>query len=393
MSENPLAHWSQARCQGAEPADAEAGQDLLRKLYLEITTECNMDCPMCVRRQWPTAGARMTEETFDRLLEQAQNIPTLQTVHFGGVGEPLVHPEFRSWVAKVAHAGFQVEFITNGLLLDEAMAEICVHTPVQRLFVSLDSARPMNQAITHAEVFEAVWRNLRRLYAMKVASRSARPEVYALFVASRANLQELWELKRLAPYLGLQGIMVSNLVPYSPELEEEILYRHWSTVPAGLPPSSWNPLVDLPRMDPSPEILELIGRLRAHGTPLRIAGSERYDGAMRCPFVLEGRAAIGPSGDLSPCLALLHSYKYWFRGQERQIHRHTFGNIHQQRLEEIWGSPAYQRFRERVRRFAFPPCIDCGGCDLRSSNQLDCLGNQTPTCGACLWAAGLVQCP
>ncbi|HOM17688.1 MAG TPA: radical SAM protein [Thermoguttaceae bacterium] len=377
----------------AAPAEAAAGRDLLQKLYLEITTECNMDCPMCVRRQWPGLGARMTAETFELALTQARQMPGLQTVHFGGFGEPLVHPELAAWLAKTAQAGFRVEMITNGLLLDELAAEICIRTPVDRLFVSLDSARPIEQTITHADVFEVVYRNLHRLYAMKLASRSTRPEVYALFVAARSNLAQLWELKRLSPYLGLQGVLVSNLIPYTPELEEEILYRHWSTAPAGLPPSSWNPLVDLPRMDPNPEIVELIMRLRAHGTPLRIAGSERYDGVMRCPFVAEGRAALSSNGDLSPCLALLHSYRYWFRGRERCIHRHTFGNIHQQTLPEIWSSPAYQQFRQRVRTFAFAPCIDCGGCDLRSSNQLDCLGNQAPTCGACLWAAGVAQCP
>ncbi len=390
----PSPELSQATYPKSQPAESPtAGEDLLRKLYLEITTDCNMDCPMCVRRQWSGTGVQMDTETFELILKQAQQTPGLQTLHFGGFGEPLVHPEFRRWVQQAAQAGWKVEFITNGLLLDEATAHLCIRTPVDRLFVSLDSARPMPQTITHADVFEAVWRNLRRLYAMKLASRSAKPEVYALFVAGRSNLAELWELRRLAPYLGLQGILVSNLVPYTPEVEEEILYRHWSTVPAGLPPSSWNPLVDLPRMDPRPEILELIQRLRMHGTPLRIAGSERYDGTMRCPFVVEGKAAVDPTGEVSPCLALLHSYQYWFRGQQRQIQRYSFGNIHKQSLEEIWSSPAYQEFRRRVRTFAFPPCIDCGGCDLRSNNQLDCLGNQAPTCGACLWAAGLVQCP
>lgn len=37
--------------------------------------------------------------------------------------------------------------------------------------------------------------------------------------------------------------------------------------------------------------------------------------------------------------------------------------------------------------------IDCGGCDLRESNEEDCFGDESPRCGECLWAAGLVQCP
>ena len=60
---------------------------------------------------------------------------------------------------------------------------------------------------------------------------------------------------------------------------------------------------------------------------------------------------------------------------------------------EIWADAAFRAFRGRVRRFDFAPCIDCGGCDLRESNEEDCIGDEFPRCGECLWAAGLVQCP
>lgn len=37
--------------------------------------------------------------------------------------------------------------------------------------------------------------------------------------------------------------------------------------------------------------------------------------------------------------------------------------------------------------------LDGSGCELRETNEADCYGNPFPTCGECLWAAGLVQCP
>jgi hypothetical protein len=46
-----------------------------------------------------------------------------------------------------------------------------------------------------------------------------------------------------------------------------------------------------------------------------------------------------------------------------------------------------------VQRFDFSPCAYCGGCDLSKGNETDCIGNTFPTCGGCLWAQGIVQCP
>jgi MoaA/NifB/PqqE/SkfB family radical SAM enzyme len=114
---------------------------------------------------------------------------------------------------------------------------------------------------------------------------------------------------------------------------------------------------------------------------------------MRCRFVHEGRVAVAADGGVSPCLALLHDYHYYYRGRRRQIRACRFGKIQDRRLDEIWASEEYSAFRDRVRRFVFSPCIDCSGCELRETNQSDCYGNPFPTCGECLWAAGLVQCP
>ena len=65
--------------------------------------------------------------------------------------------------------------------------------------------------------------------------------------------------------------------------------------------------------------------------------------------------------------------------------------LHNESLASIWAMPDYAAFRDRVLRFDFPPCTDCG-CDLAESNEEDCFGNPHPTCGDCLWARGIVRC-
>ncbi|MCP4378296.1 MAG: hypothetical protein GY794_19240, partial [bacterium] len=31
-----------------------------RKVYIELTTDCNMDCPMCLRHSWDSPGGAMS---------------------------------------------------------------------------------------------------------------------------------------------------------------------------------------------------------------------------------------------------------------------------------------------------------------------------------------------
>ncbi len=112
-----------------------------------------------------------------------------------------------------------------------------------------------------------------------------------------------------------------------------------------------------------------------------------------CPFIEEGTLAIDWEGGVSPCIPLLHSHKNYFEGIERYSRRYTLGSITAHTLKDIWDTPEYLRFRERVQAFEFAPCTYCGGCGLLGDNEKDCLGNSFPNCGACLWAQGFVQCP
>ncbi|NLD50353.1 MAG: hypothetical protein GX660_24705 [Clostridiaceae bacterium] len=99
-------------------------------------------------------------------------------------------------------------------------------------------------------------------------------------------------------------------------------------------------------------------------------------------------------GNVSPCMGLLHSYKNYFpNGIERNVTAYSLGDIRVSSLKEIWNSQAYYEFRNKVDEFDFSPCLHCGTCSLAETNKEDCFGNTFPTCGGCLWAQGIIQCP
>lgn len=62
-----------------------------KKVYLELTSRCNLHCSMCFRKLWfDEAEGDMTDALLGRLREQLPQLSSLETVMFGGVGEPLL---------------------------------------------------------------------------------------------------------------------------------------------------------------------------------------------------------------------------------------------------------------------------------------------------------------
>ncbi|MDP6546958.1 MAG: radical SAM protein [Phycisphaerae bacterium] len=380
-------------CIEESPGAAARGATLPRKLYIELTTDCNMSCPMCIRHSWEAPGGTMSDETFEAILTQLGEMPSIRTVNFSGFGEPMTHPKFFEFAARAHQAGLTVEAITNGLSLDSETIDQLIDLPLDRLVVSIDSLSEPTGVMLHSGSFASVSESLRILYRRRLLRGAAGPEVDIEFVATKRNIHELPQLRRMALVLGFSRIMVTNLIPHTRELADEILYGSCNTVSRGQETSPWQPRVDMPVMDPSEAANEALGRMIRTGILLQVNGANVSGAGPKCRFIDEGRLAIRSDGSLSPCLALMHAHQYYFRKRARRIRAYYLGNVNKTTIKDIWESPEYAGFRDRVAKFEFSPCLDCGGCNLRDSNEADCSGDEFPRCGECLWAAGWIQCP
>lgn len=363
------------------------------KLYIELTTDCNMSCPMCIRHSWESPGGAMSDETFDAILTQLGEMPSIRTVNFSGFGEPMTHPKFFEFAARARQAGLEVEAITNGLSLDSETINRVLDLPLDRIVVSIDSLSEPSGEMLHAGSFASVSESLRILYHRRLLRRAAKPEINIEFVATRKNIHELPRLRQMALVLGFSRIMVTNVIPHTPELADDVLYGSYDTVSRGQEISPWQPCVDMPITDAGQDVNEALGRLLHTGVRLQVNGADISGAGPKCRFINEGRLAICSDGSLSPCLALMHSHTYYFRKRAKSIRAHHPGNVNDTTIKEIWESREYRDFRRRVRNLEFSPCLDCGGCELRDSNETDCSGDVFPRCGECLWAAGWIQCP
>jgi MoaA/NifB/PqqE/SkfB family radical SAM enzyme len=368
----------------------------LAKVYIEPTNACNLECRACIRNVWDEPIGQMSGKTFDRIIEGLKSFSPKTSVFFGGFGEPLFHPNIVDMVARVKALGTTVELITNGTLLSPEMSRQLIEAGLDMLWASLDGATPESYADVRlgAALPEVVTnlRNFRNTLALfdDVDVYSAKPHIGIVFVAMKRNISDLPSVMRLGYELGASRFLVTHVLPYVVEMCDESLYTQALT-----DISYHSPLtgLDLPKLDINDLTSKTLYETMRWCHDIRFAGASLKEANDLCPFVDRGATVIGWEGVLSPCLPLLHNHVSFLHGKERVSRRYLVGNVSERDLNSLWKDPQYEAFRERVGAFDFSPCTFCGACELFEKNEEDCFCNTFPTCGGCLWAQGLIQCP
>lgn len=365
----------------------------LAKLYIEPTSQCNLTCRICLRNTWEDPPGRMDGATFERIIEGLRFFSPAPDIVFGGFGEPLLHPAIATMVARAKSIGSEVSLITNGTLLSKELSFGLAEAGLDVLWVSLDGSteesyggvRPgavLDDVVSKVIHFRtACWNITQRL-----------PHIGIVFVAMKRTIADLPEILRLGRKLLADRLLITNVLSYTEELCDEVLYNSVLSNVANVP-SPWLPQLTLARIDLTETTREPLYRIArewqgTHDATLTTSNANNY-----CPFIERGAAALCWDGNLSPCLPLLHSHTSYLNERKRSSRRYPVGNVNDQTLQELWLQPGYVAFRERVQSFQFSPCSFCGGCDLSRANEEDCFGNSFPTCGGCLWAQGVIRCP
>jgi MoaA/NifB/PqqE/SkfB family radical SAM enzyme len=364
----------------------------LNRLYIEPTSRCNLSCRTCIRNTWEEPMGDMERDVFERLASQLPRFTHLESVMFGGFGEPTGHPRILDMIRAVKSLGLRAEMTTNATLLDDALVEGLLHEQLDTLWISLDGTTEESfETIRAGASLPRVLENVGRL-----ARRNGRDghtiEIGIAFVVMKTNLQDVKHLDRLARSVGARRILVSHVLPYSEAMEKEMLCLQTLTLETfTFAPGKTE--LSLPRIDVNNTTKDTLFSLLQGFENLTFMGNRVAVDARRCRFVHERASFVRWDGEVSPCMGLLHAHKTYLYGLERRVRSHAFGNVRRGDLFEIWNSKAYAGFREKVKAFDFSPCHVCGGCSLLEKNEEDCYGNAFPACGGCLWAQGIIQCP
>ena len=221
----------------------------LTKVYIEPTVACNLDCITCFRNAWDQPIGRMTEETFENILNGLKKMDPIPNVYFGGIGEPLFHPKTVEWIRRVKELGVKVELITNGTILTEKKSRELIDAGLDVLWVSIDGATP--ESFTDVRMgaeLPLILENLRRLFKMRKGGHFPQPEIGVAFVAMKRNINDLPKIIKMGHTFGARYFSVSNVQPATAEMQAHRLYDRTIRNIAYLP-SPVLPKLSLPKMD------------------------------------------------------------------------------------------------------------------------------------------------
>jgi len=369
---------------------------VLKRVYVEITNKCNLNCSTCMRNVWDVQYAGMTAVTFNRILSAFEGLPKKPELFFGGYGEPLSHPRILEMIEQAKKAGHSVSLISNGILLTEKVTQKLIDLRLDKLWVSLDGASPECYAdVRLGDALPVVIGNLTRLRRQKYqtfgfSSWAGVPKLGIAFVAMKRNIHDLAEVIKLGTRLGAVEFSVSNVLAHNTELLDENLYMRSTTL---LPSSQLSPLVHVPLMDINEKTISALTDVLKGMNRMEFFGGTLNQNTDQCPFVERGSMAIRQDGKVSPCLPLLYTHEHFLDNRKRTSKEYFVGDIHETDLLNIWNDANYLELRKRLQNFDFSPCVFCNSCEMASENIEDCFGNIQPTCGGCLWAQGLISCP
>lgn len=344
----------------------------IKRIYLELTDKCNLNCTMCYRREWEDIETDMEDETLERFYKEIKRIDGLEEIVLGGIGEPTFHPKFLEVLERLKN--YKLHITTNGTLLTEELLEKIVDT-VEGITISVDGVGEVFQDIRGIGL-EAVVKNIYRLQELKKKKQSIYPKVQLQFVASKKNINDVFQVIDLASKIGVGQVIISNLIPQSLKDQKDVLYT----------------------LEENPEGKNLRHRIRnyAQGKGIYVYQPEVEKKTERgCNFINDITTFISVNGDVVPCFRLSHNYKEYVFGREKQVTKHVLGNIKETPLLDIWNDRAYQYFRYKIHTNNYPSCMDCdlvSGCELAKETLEDCYGI-TPSCADCLWGRKFVVCP
>lgn len=417
-------------------------------LQVEPTNECNLSCVMCVRRTWRGgAFGFMDLGLYRRLVDEGSG--KLRRLALYGFGEPLLHPGFPEMVRyarEVLGDSAYILTVTNGTLMSPARAAEVFGAGIDEVAFSVDA--PELDLLSRIRVGVQSYDVLGNLRSAARLKEDYGVRLGVSLVLMKSNYRRLPRVAEAAGELGLDFLVVSHVVPYSPGMVGEAVYTTASRFSVEFYEKSGQDLSVLAREAMQDEFLlhytyasrgkrklylQLVDRLASSGYSVnaeivRDALSKKslfeevqlylkeaariaeeygvevklpslYADAKRrsCPYIDSNYAVVLWNGDVVPCMDLAYTHPLYTNMHYKLVRRVVFGNASREPLGEIWESPRYRAFREARRKLSdnVPWCGDCpfatSNCWYVSANEFDCYGNEVG-CNECLYSAGLAHC-
>lgn len=199
--------WDQAE-KGLRP-------DFPLHLDIDVTTACNLACPMCPAGNsghiFPgfKKGLFLDFSLYERALKEGGEYG-LPSVRLGVTGEPLLLGDIARWVRAARQSGvLDISLITNGQLLRPETSLELIEAGLTRLMISVDAASErVYRQVRPGGQWDLLLKNIDGFLEARAGLKSALPLLRLSFVEMGRNLSDRQSFEErfsgLADYLSFQ---------------------------------------------------------------------------------------------------------------------------------------------------------------------------------------------
>ncbi len=197
-----------------------------RRLTLELTKRCNLDCPFCWRanienEEWEELG----DAALISLVEQA-SLLGIKTFHLIGGGEPFVRREVcQKIIKKIKQFGGRGSIITNGTLFDRRSIELISSCGWDEVIISLDAPHAeLHDYMRRKEgIFEKIKQAIKEFQKIKKTNKQDTPRIMINFIITAVNYKYIREMFSFMKELSIKMIKFLPFTLYNQNLDYFIL--------------------------------------------------------------------------------------------------------------------------------------------------------------------------
>lgn len=298
-----------------------------KKIQIEITNKCNLNCAMCPRKDF---GLEYNDMDLTTLKKIAEEIPDGTQITLTGWGEPLLYPQIHEAIRLFKQKNCFVELTSNTTLLMPEMIKKLVDDKLDSISLSVDSFKDLsgNDLRHQGHSVKNIVENLISL------RKNGKPLVIIQPTLHKGKENELFELIKEAKKLGVDRVNIARLDRRFNKNLEILNARE--------------------EFEFSKKIIALSDELKIRVDYLPFTA---FSGIKRKLFTIFGRQLFRKD---KPC-PKLYDYVYITHSGKItpccSLPKYSVGDLFSQSLEQVWNGENFKKFRKNSN-------LVCDGCEM-----------------------------
>lgn len=184
---------------------------------IEVTTHCNLACPMCPRTFINRPLKEMDFSLFKKIIDEMKD--SVELVYLHGLGEPLLCSRLFKFLNYAKSQRVPVGISTNATLLNTEKAKRLIQSGLDYLIFSIDAAtKKTYEKVRVRGDFEQVEKNIKNFLRIKESNRDPsggnHPFVVLQFVVMPKNENEVNLFLKKWRDSGVNAIRIKPVIDY-----------------------------------------------------------------------------------------------------------------------------------------------------------------------------------